>query len=311
MMEVFCQFGIPSIVVCDNGANLNSKVMIEFYDSLGIRVSNSSVANSRGNALAEFQVNRLQQKSRIFLDDLSDIGIFLQVASFLVNNEPRKDRRGLSNFEIMFGRMRAWPLQLPTLSQAKRQRIDNKLGKFIDHANSVREELINVLEEKRVQLSARTEAQKPSLKVGDHVRCKRWQMVGQLKKLFRPFTSEVFVVKSFNRHTGVAELQQTEIKANARPISFKRHCRFLSKIPKPPEEILDDIIIPTAITRDQPVEDKQQPESPAPNSEQADEQNNSNKQIERLTNQQLLKRMHDEQINEPRAKHGMTLRQRK
>lgn len=305
LLAVFCQFGLPAVVVSDNGRNLNSNVMSELYETLGIRLSNSSVANSRGNYLAEYAVKRVQEYSRIYQPRLEELELFLQVSCFMVNGSPRSDRRQLSNFEAFFGRARSWPLQLPNISKSKKGSLDSRMSKFIDQAQQIRDEMLQVFVNRRDKLSF-DETQKLKLKVGDHVRAKRWQLPGQLKKLFRPFSEDIFVVKSFSRWTGVAELVKLDVEPGERPISFKRHCRFLVKVPRLSNDGADDLVIPERA----PVEVSNTGEEGSPS--WAEQMKNEDSGVVKLDNQALLdvvERQHQREMC--RNTHGMTLRSRR
>ena len=229
LADIFCHFGIPVTLVMDNGANLNSAVMTEFYNNLGIYVSNSTPMNSRANSLCEGIIGVLQKRLRCFGVENGSLYLNLYLITHKVNLEIPAGRR-YSPFHIMFTRESSWVLQTPELSRIKYDAQNKSLKKLFDTAKSIQEEMLKQAEARRKKLKDDVGASKPlKLSRNDLVRIKKMSTKDTVKKAFRPFSETIWVVKEVNRFTNTVILKEI-VEEGFQPRIRKVHIRFLKKV---------------------------------------------------------------------------------
>lgn len=237
LADIFCHYGLPHTVVQDNAANLNSAVMKQFYDDLGIHVSNSSPFNSRGNSLAELSVLRVSKGMRTFGSENGNIHLNLYLLIHKLNLEKRPNRRN-SAFEIMFARRSSWVLQLPDLSKARYYAQEKSLRMLYDAANEIRNEQLRIIEKRRNSLSK--EIQPARVKKGDHVRLKKFLMDVN-KKSFRPFTENIWEILAVNSFTNTCIVREI-VESGYQPRIRRIHKRFIRKVRQAPQLQGDDFV---------------------------------------------------------------------
>lgn len=235
LADIFCHYGVPHTLVQDNGSNLNSAVMIQFYENLGIYVSNSTAYNSRANTKSEYGINRLSSRLRIFGTENGNMQLNLYIITHKLNLEKRPERRH-SAFEIMFARGNSWIMQLPELSRASYHAQEKNLKALFDSANEIRNEILGIMERRRKNLTA--EPVQSKLKTGDYVRIKKMK-VDTIKKGFRPFSETIWEVKSVNRFTNTCIVKEIT-EQGYQPRIRKIHKRFLRKVRAPIKTQDDD-----------------------------------------------------------------------
>ena len=235
LADIFCHYGVPHTLVQDNGSNLNSAIMNQFYENLGIYVSNSTAFNSRANTKSEYGINRLSSRLRIFGTENGNMQLNLYIITHKLNLEKRPGRRH-SAFEIMFARGSSWIMQLPDLSRASYHAQEKSLKTLFDSANEIWNEILEIMEKRRKNLT--TEPVQAKLEKGDHVRIKKIKM-DTIKKEFRPFTDAVWEVKSANRFTNTCIVKEIT-EPGYQPRIRKIHKRFLRKVRAPATTQDDD-----------------------------------------------------------------------
>lgn len=235
LADIFCHYGIPHTLVQDNGGNLNSAVMVQFYENLGIYVSRSSVNNSRGNNRSEAAIGRLSSKLRIFGADNGNLQLNLYIITLKLNLEKRPGKRHTA-FEIMFARKGSWVLQLPELSRAKYYAQDQSLKMLFDSANEIREDMMKVIEKRRDNIQKVPIIN--NIAKGDQVRIRKFA-VDAIKKEFRPFSETTWEVVEVNRFTNTCLLKENS-EPGFQPRIRRVHKRFLRRIRKPIEGWNDD-----------------------------------------------------------------------
>ena len=229
LADIFCHFGIPVTLVMDNGANLNSAVMTEFYKNLGIYVSNSTPMNSRANSLCEGVIGILQRRLRCFGIENGSLYLNLYLITHKVNLEIPKGRR-YSPFHIMFTRESSWVLQTPDLSRIKYDAQQKSLKQLFDSAKSIQEEMLKQAEARRQKLKGEVaESQPLKLKKHDLVRIKKMSTKDTVKKAFRPFSETIWEVREVNRFTNTVLLKEI-VEDGFQPRIRKVHVRFLKKV---------------------------------------------------------------------------------
>ena len=304
LADIFCHYGIPHTLVQDNGGNLNSAVMMQFYDNLGIYVSRSSVNNSRGNNRSEAAVGRLSSRLRIFGSDNGNLQLNLYIIAHKLNLEKRPGKRHTA-FEIMFARKGSWVLQLPELSQARYYAQDKSLKMLFDSANEIRDEMMKVIEKRRENIQKVPEIN--NISKGDRVRIRKFA-VDAIKKEFRPFSETTWEVVSVNRFTNTCLLKEIS-EPGYQPRIRRVHKRFLRRIRKPIEGWSDDFVPDTPndmvghAVKPKAVDNDQQ------GNEKSDQDKKEDPQREELKTRNQFKSEFGEKKT-PRI-HKMTLRTRK
>ena len=231
LADIFCHFGIPITLVMDNGANLNSALMTEFYKNLGIYVSNSTPMNSRANSLCEGVIGTLQRRLRCFGIENGSLYLNLYLITHKVNLEIPKGRR-YSPFHVMFTRESSWVLQTPDLSRIKYDAQQKSLRQLFDSAKSIQEEMLRQAEARRKKIKADVETNQPiRLKKHDLVRIKKMATKDTVKKAFRPFSETIWEVREANRFTNTVVLKEI-VEDGFQPRIRKVHIRFLKKVLK-------------------------------------------------------------------------------
>ena len=237
LADIFCHFGLPHTVVQDNAANLNSAVMQQFYNDLGIHVSNSSPFNSRGNSLAELSVLRVSKGMKTFGAENGNIHLNLYLLIHKLNLEKRPNRRN-SAFEIMFARRSSWILQLPDLSKVRYYAQEKSLKMLYDTANEIRNQQLKIIESRRNHLSKKSRT--AHLKKGEHVRLKNFVM-NTNKKSFRPFSENVWEILAVNTFTNTCIVREI-VESGYQPRIRRIHKRFLRKVKSVPDQQSDDFV---------------------------------------------------------------------
>ena len=231
LLTIFAMFGLPGSLVCDNGKNLNSENLMEFYKIFGITVSNSTVFNSTGNSLIELQFRRLQERTRVLGLDLGSHNLNAQLAIFAykINLEKRSERGNVSPFEIMFSRFSPWVMQIPDISQVREFSLEKGLKQLYKDSVEIREKVFQSIQTKREQLGEFNAKQDNFLK-GDRVRIRNFGKKGDKKKLFRPWEENIWIVTKRVPFTNTVELKEIVSDVGFQPRYKKLHIKFLKRV---------------------------------------------------------------------------------
>ena len=195
--------------MCDNGRNLNSEVLLEFYKIFGITISNSTVYNSTGNSLIELQFRRLQERTRTLGIEFNGQNVNAQLAIFAykINLENRKERGNVSPFEIMFSRFSPWVMQMPDISQIREFSLEKGVRQLYKDSINIRERVFKSIQDKRDNIGDFEHKQENFLK-GDKVRIRNFGKKGDKKKLFRPWEDNFWIVTRRVPFTNTVELKE-------------------------------------------------------------------------------------------------------
>ena len=232
LTEIFTYFGLPSTVVVDNAANLNSSVMDQFFDTFGIVKSNSSVMRSQANSLAENGFSRIQRETRKFGLDTSNLrhlNLQLCVIAYKLNLQRSPGRRNISAFEGMFSRYSPWVGALPDLSQIRKYSLENNLKNFYDSTLEIRDQMIEIIKTKRNKALG-INKYSGLFKAGDYVRIKNVPLKGVRKKLHRPWSDVIFEVIKIVPFTNTMILREIVDDIQYQPRVLKRHMGLVKKI---------------------------------------------------------------------------------
>ena len=231
LLTVFCIFGLPSTIVCDNGRNLNSEILLEFYKIFGITISNSTVYNSTGNSLIELQFRRLQERTRTVGIEFNGQNVNAQLAIFAykINLENRTERGNVSPFEIMFSRFSPWVMQMPDISQIREYSLEKGVRQLYKDSINIREKVFKSIQDKRDKIGDFEHKQENFLK-GDKVRIRNFGKKGDKKKLFRPWEENFWVVTKRVPFTNTVELKELVSDVGFQPRYKKLHIKFLKKV---------------------------------------------------------------------------------
>ena len=237
LIELFTLYGLPHTICQDNGSNLNSAMMKQFFDDLGITVSRTTVNNHMGNSIAEASVLKIQRRTRQLGTDNGHMHLNLYLITHKINLERTRGSK-FSPFEIMFKRTSSWCLQLPDLTKTRRFAQDNDLKNIYDLTKEIQEDMTKMIESKR-SVVLKMAKKKPALKKNDHVRIKKF-ITDDNKKSFRPFSETVWRVTSVNPFTNTCLLQEITTE-EFQPRLRKIHTRYLRRVSKKVSSMGDDL----------------------------------------------------------------------
>ena len=231
LLTIFCTFGLPTSVVCDNGRNLNSETLLEFYKIFGITISNSTVYNSTGNSLIELQFRRLQERTRTLGLEFNSQNINAQLAIFAykINLEIRTERGNVSPFEIMFSRFSPWVMQIPDISQIREFSLEKGVKQLYKDSVEIRDKVFKSIQDKRDKIGDFQEKQENFLK-GDKVRIRNFGKKGDKKKLFRPWEENFWIVTKRIPFTNTVIIKEIVSDVGFQPRYKKLHIKFLKKV---------------------------------------------------------------------------------
>ena len=103
LLEVFTIFGRPQVILSDNASNFTSAEIENFFNTFGILHRRSSPMNSRGNALSEATIKRIQNRTRVYQPTLEELCPYLSIICFELNTQ-KVDGEKLSSFQKLFHR---------------------------------------------------------------------------------------------------------------------------------------------------------------------------------------------------------------
>ena len=228
LLEIITTFGLPQVIVSDNARNLNSQIITDLYEALGILHRTSTPYNSRGNSLCELAIRRIQEQTRIYQPTNNELYSFLNIITFKLNTEKRVNKK-YSAFEALFHREMSWMRQIPDLSNSKRKNLSQEFSLLFNEAEKIRNTILSEIDSRRDMKSIEAKFKK-FIKKGDLVRVKKLQKVNEKKKTFHPFSDEIYKVIDINRFTNTGLLQEVVKDTTYQPKMMKAHLRFLSRL---------------------------------------------------------------------------------
>lgn len=201
----------------------------------------SAPGNSRALGMTELINKFCQELIRRLQPDKNTFYLFIPLLQYKLNTTIRKSQK-FTSFESFFGRTNDYSVvQFPELSKtAKLSYNKNKvIREFIDHTELLRSELDKVLNAKRDRLISNS---KPTIKLksGEFCRIKMKQAKGERKKFFRPFSKQIWKIKSVNPHTKSCIIQEVVSEEGIRPKLRRCALRFLKRVHKLPKGALGD-----------------------------------------------------------------------
>ena len=230
-LSVFCHYGFPNVLVSDNGPNMACTEMSSLCETFGVVHSRSAPFNSRGNSLVERAIGEIQLWYRQHQPAENELVDFLPICCFLINTRVREGDK-YSPFEKFFARETGWGFKLPDLSVLRRGNLSSKLRQFYDHVDQVRSLEVAKIRRKRENL--KNETRQSPLKKGDKVRIRSYRRPGIAKKLFRPWSYDLYRVIKVFFHTGSLLLQKIVEDPREQPIRRIAHQRNVIKVIKAP-----------------------------------------------------------------------------
>ena len=232
LISVFCLFGLPMCILSDNAMNLNSVELKEFYSLFGIQLSNSSVLNSTGNFLAEYSIKRFSDQSKIYgleLGDLDYLNLQLSVIAYKLNLQKREGREHITAFEAMFSRYNPWIFQLPDLSATRAFTLKKGLKFLYEETLRIRNQIEAMIHRKRDKLGE-IKPISHDFKVGQKVRIRNLPGKGYRKKLFRPWTDNIWKVIEKIPFTNCVLVKEIVVDSGFQPRKRRVHVKFLKKV---------------------------------------------------------------------------------
>ena len=110
LIQFFSRVGIPEELVSDQGSNFISKLMMQLYESLGIRKIKTSIYHPEGNGLVERFHSTLKAMLKKFVGEcVKSWNKYLPYLPFAYREVPTESI-GYSPFELLYGRTVRGPL---------------------------------------------------------------------------------------------------------------------------------------------------------------------------------------------------------
>ena len=231
MLSLFLEWSPPQRVKTDNGTNFVAKEIREFMELFGILHTTIIPTNSRGNAIAENSIMRIQTELRVVQPspDGSDLEDAMALACFTINSRC-KQKSKYTPFELVFHRTPEWVKQCPKISNSKKSSYDEYLKSVVKVAETMRSE---VMRNKFNELKAlESEIDEPNriFKKGGIVKVRQVQRPGTLKKLFRPFSAKNYRIIRVLPFANSLLLEEINDLTSMRPIRIRQHMRFCKPV---------------------------------------------------------------------------------
>ena len=110
--EIVCRYGVPVYLHSDQGANLNSQVILNLYKQLGINHTRTTAYHPQGNGQVErFNCTLESMLSKVVNENQKDWDIHLPKALFAYRTTIH-DSTGYSPFHVNFGRSPSLPIDI-------------------------------------------------------------------------------------------------------------------------------------------------------------------------------------------------------
>ena len=103
---VICQFGVPNVIVTDQGPEFMSKLMVELYQRFGITKINTSAYHPQGNGITERRNKDIVTCLSMYMESKfhhKDWDCHLDAVSFILNTTPHSTT-GYTPYRLMMGR---------------------------------------------------------------------------------------------------------------------------------------------------------------------------------------------------------------
>ena len=103
LSQIFARFGVPRTLVSDNGPELASSDLKQWFESLGIKKMESPIYHPRANGIAQRAVQTVKRAIQAWSPNLNvSFGAFLQRALMTYRNTSKT--RGTTPVELLLGR---------------------------------------------------------------------------------------------------------------------------------------------------------------------------------------------------------------
>ena len=242
--EILLDFQIPLIVQMDNGRNLNCPAVLTLLDTFNVTVRNISRGNSPANGVIERSFLKLQNELRLRADhidptDQQDIKLAIKLAEFAINASITTT--GYTPFQMLYlNPTTTGPFRLPEISKTRYSKLPAYLKALYLRCQRLELDQRGKLEERLAKLE---EQNLPIIRIkkGNLVKIKMNQRVGQAKKLFRPYSSDTYVVIDVISHARSALLERLEHSAKVRRYRIKvpiRHLKLVKSLDTEVERIM-------------------------------------------------------------------------
>ena len=242
LMSIFHRYGIPRVVVCDNGTNYAAAVTQEMLKHLGIEVRFTTPLHSEANGLCERANQSIEKllhhtlvsdKPRAWADDLS--------ACVYAYNTVPNSTTSLTPFEMLYGRPARGPLQvlretwanegegLPMLSKSNEQYMSDLRGQF-EMGARIAEERATVAQG-RYAAQYNRRARDKTFDVGDEVLIlipddnrkltARWQGPAIIDRVMSPYSFSVALCDGSKRVLHANRLRKFITRVSALGVIFE------------------------------------------------------------------------------------------
>jgi len=98
----FCRYGVPMIIVSDNGRHFTAKQFQDAADLMGIRVRHTTTYHPQANGTAERRFKDLGRAMKLFSDIDKEWDLIIPEFLFSLRNQ-NNSRTGFSPATLLFG----------------------------------------------------------------------------------------------------------------------------------------------------------------------------------------------------------------
>ena len=220
-ITLFCRISVPKVVVCDNAAYFGT-IFKDLMESLNVKLSFTTPYNSRGNSKCERSFRSVQNKVKM-LRSIETISMSecVQIAVFLINHTRRSV--GYTPYELLSLKEDSYPFNIPNFSKSKELKLDSKIRLWLQASEKHLEEL------NKERLSKNLGFKRLQIKIGDKVLIKNRNT--KAKSSITPwYSSDLYLVLDYNRHTGRCELERIDKNSNRRKervFVHERNCKII------------------------------------------------------------------------------------
>ena len=226
-------FNVPLSIQMDNAAYFHSTQVREVMEAFNIHMRFCTRYNSRANGLVEVFNRKLQDNLRLYSPELKyktekELRFALRFIQYRLNGT--KTNKGYSPMKIAMLLPSNWPFRLPEISETRKKALSTRLREAYEYGHGIWSKLKKEKLAKVELLENREEEKRVGLRVGDIVKIKTQQKPGELKKYFRPWSSENYKVLEVLRFAKTVLVERLETSEHVRRLRLRTPIRYTKKV---------------------------------------------------------------------------------
>ena len=195
MKIIFASGFLFGTIVTDNHVSFKGKLLMDFAESLNIRLVHSASRNPQGNSKIESAQRLIVKQVKLMQNLEIPLWLIYQMSVFVLNNTENRIH-GLSPFECIYLRENRFPTNIPSLSMSKLRSFKPATSEFYRTAI----EILSRVKLRQLENLRNVENFKMYEK-GDVVLMKNYRISGKSDKLLPAYSSKPFVIIHKNVHT--------------------------------------------------------------------------------------------------------------